>query len=204
MVGGVVTFLLCHPSEIRPSEISPVIGPAVRADFQRLYPANAKTPTCCPSDDNRTKVTNSVTSARSLWWHVGPVLLARGSDADGEPHCMHFLLGLLCLFPVMYSKLPASVCLSGHMLCSSRSTLSVWSPPPLVCGCFQQQIPRLMAYWSSTCTEPQISAREFSSDVISCDRLALISHMMSALAEIHAWIFCSWWKYICGLKNQWN
>ena len=49
-----------------------VIGPAVRADFRRLYPANAKTPTCCPSDDNRTKVTNSVTSARSLWWHVGP------------------------------------------------------------------------------------------------------------------------------------
>ena len=48
------------------------IGPAVRADFRRLYPANAKTPTCCPSDDNRTKVTNSVTSARSLWWHVGP------------------------------------------------------------------------------------------------------------------------------------
>ena len=48
------------------------IGPAVRADFRRLYPANAKTPTCCPSDDNRTKVTNSVTSARSLWWHAGP------------------------------------------------------------------------------------------------------------------------------------
>ena len=49
----------------------PGIGPAVRADFRRLYPANSKTPTCCPSDDNRTKVTNSVTSARSLWWHVG-------------------------------------------------------------------------------------------------------------------------------------
>ena len=49
-----------------------LIGPAVRADFRRLYPANAKTPMCCPSDDNRTKVTNSVTSARSLWWHVGP------------------------------------------------------------------------------------------------------------------------------------
>ena len=48
-----------------------IIGSAVRADFRRLYPANAKTPTCCPSDDNRTKVTNSVTSARSLWWHVG-------------------------------------------------------------------------------------------------------------------------------------
>ena len=49
-----------------------IIGPAVRADFRRLYLANAKIPTCCPSDDNRTKVTNSVTSARSLWWHVGP------------------------------------------------------------------------------------------------------------------------------------
>ena len=49
-----------------------LIGPAVGADFRRLYPANAKTSTCCPSDDNRTKVTNSVTSARSLWWHVGP------------------------------------------------------------------------------------------------------------------------------------
>ena len=48
------------------------LGFAVRADFRRLYPANAKTPTCCPSDDNRTKVTNSATSARSLWWHVGP------------------------------------------------------------------------------------------------------------------------------------
>ena len=48
------------------------IGFAVRADFRRLYPANAKTPTCCPSNDNRTKVTNSVTSAQSLWWHVGP------------------------------------------------------------------------------------------------------------------------------------
>ena len=48
------------------------IGPAARADFRRLYPANAKTPTCCRSDDNRTKVTNSVMSARSLWWHVGP------------------------------------------------------------------------------------------------------------------------------------
>ena len=49
-----------------------IIGPAVRADFRRLYSTNAKMPTCCPSDDNRTKVTNSVTSARSLWWHVGP------------------------------------------------------------------------------------------------------------------------------------
>ena len=48
------------------------IGLAARADFRRLYPANVQMPTCCPSDDNRTKVTNSVTSARPLWWHVGP------------------------------------------------------------------------------------------------------------------------------------
>ena len=54
------------------SGMTNAIGPAARADFRRLYPANAKTPTCCPSDDKRTKVTNSVTSARSLWWHVGP------------------------------------------------------------------------------------------------------------------------------------
>ena len=47
------------------------IGPVIRADFRCLYPANAKMPMCCPSD-NRTKVTNSVTSARSFWWHVGP------------------------------------------------------------------------------------------------------------------------------------
>ena len=62
------------------------IGPAVRADFRRLYPANAKTPTYCPSDDNHIKVTNYVTSAPSLWWHVGPYFWPRGSDADGEPH----------------------------------------------------------------------------------------------------------------------
>ena len=56
----------------RTAPANTAIGFAVRADFRRLYPANAKTSTCCPSDDNRTKVTNSVTSARSLWWHVGP------------------------------------------------------------------------------------------------------------------------------------
>ena len=67
-----------------------LIGPAVREDFRRLYPANAKTPTCCPSDDSRTNVTNSVTSARSLWWHLGPYFLARGSDADGELHLIPF------------------------------------------------------------------------------------------------------------------
>ena len=61
-----------NPSTQLPKFGMALIGPAVRADFRRLYPANAKTSTCCPSDDNRTKVTNSVTSARSLWWHVGP------------------------------------------------------------------------------------------------------------------------------------
>ena len=64
------------------------IGPAVRADFRRLYPANAKTSTCCPSDDDRTKVTNSVTSARSPLVARWPVFLARGCHADGEPHML--------------------------------------------------------------------------------------------------------------------
>ena len=59
-----------HRSSVIHINCRHLIGPAVRADFRRLYLANAKTPTCCPSDDNRTKVTNSVTSARSLWWHV--------------------------------------------------------------------------------------------------------------------------------------
>ena len=68
------TFTKIHKTLIKwhAQLITVVIGFAVRADFRRLYPANAKTPMCCPSDDNRTKVTNSVTSARSLWWHVGP------------------------------------------------------------------------------------------------------------------------------------
>ena len=69
-----------------------IIGSAVRADFRRLYPANAKTSTCCPSDDNRTKVTNSVTSARSLWWHVGPYFwpadLTRTANPIGSRGCM--------------------------------------------------------------------------------------------------------------------
>ena len=64
------------------------IGPAVRADFRRLYPANGKTPTCCPSDDNRTKVTNSVTSARSLWWHVGPYFWPADLTRTANPIAM--------------------------------------------------------------------------------------------------------------------
>ena len=74
------------------------IGPAVRADFRRLYPANAKTPTCCPSDDNRTKVTNSVTSARSLWWHVGPYFwpadLTRTANPIGSQHSLPSMLSV--------------------------------------------------------------------------------------------------------------
>ena len=67
-----------------------LIGPAVRADFRRLYPANAKTPTCCPSNDNRTKVTIKLCDVGTVplvarW----PVFLARGSDADGEPHYIY-------------------------------------------------------------------------------------------------------------------
>ena len=71
------------------------IGPAVRADFRRLYPANAKTSTCCPSDDNRTKVTNSVTVSTVPLVARWPVFLAARSDADGEPHSVvtvfHFI-----------------------------------------------------------------------------------------------------------------
>ena len=81
-VTAVPTFKTLH----RPRS-SLRIGRAVRADFRRLYPANAKTWTCCPSDDNRTKVTNSVTSARPLWWHVGPYFwpadLTRTANPNG-------------------------------------------------------------------------------------------------------------------------
>ena len=70
-----------------PVTMSDAIGPAVRVDFRRLYPANAKTPTCCPSDDNRTKVTNSVTSARSLWWHVGPYFWPADLTRTANPIC---------------------------------------------------------------------------------------------------------------------
>ena len=66
-------------------------GFAIRADFQRLYSANAKTSTCCPSDDNRTKVTNSVTSARSLWWHVGPYFWPADLTRTANP--FFFFLG---------------------------------------------------------------------------------------------------------------
>ena len=59
------------------------IGLAVRADFRRLYPANAKTPTCCPSDDQGDKLCDVSTVPLVARW---PVFLARGSDADGEPH----------------------------------------------------------------------------------------------------------------------
>ena len=82
------------------------IGPAVRADFRRLYPVNAKTPTCCSSDDNRTKVTNSVTSARSLWWHVGPYFWPADLTRTANPIrprrseciCMH------CYEPCTYRR----------------------------------------------------------------------------------------------------
>ena len=63
------------------------------ADFRRLYPANAKTPMCCPSDDNRTKVTNSVTSARSLWWHVGPYFWPADLTRTANPIDNEAILG---------------------------------------------------------------------------------------------------------------
>ena len=71
----------CEPCAMQTT----LIGFAVRADFRRLYPANAKTPTCCSSDDNRTKVTNSVTSARSLWWHVGPCFWSADLTRTANP-----------------------------------------------------------------------------------------------------------------------
>ena len=80
--------------QVRVKGITATIGPAVRADFRRLYPANAKTPTCCPSDDNCTKVTNSVTSARSLWWHVGPYFWPVDLTRTANPICI-ILIGEL-------------------------------------------------------------------------------------------------------------
>ena len=73
------------------------IGPAVRADFRRLYPANAKTLTCCPSDDNRTKATNSVTSARSLWWHVGPYFWPADLTRTANPISRQARMMVSCL-----------------------------------------------------------------------------------------------------------
>ena len=77
------------------------IGLAVRADFRRLYPANAKTPTCCPSDDNRTKVTHSVTSAQSLWWHIGPYFwpadLTQMANPIEERQLLSLFWSQLCL-----------------------------------------------------------------------------------------------------------
>ena len=71
---------------------------AVRADFRRLYPANAKTPTCCPSGNNRTKVTNSVTSARSLWWHVGPYFWPADLTRTENPIVGHCIICMvICL-----------------------------------------------------------------------------------------------------------
>ena len=72
MTSSTIDFRHPFASSSSYSERRGRIGFAVREDFRPLYPASAKTPTCCPSDDNRTKVTNSVTLARSLWWHVGP------------------------------------------------------------------------------------------------------------------------------------
>ena len=94
-----------------------VLGPAVRADFRRLYPANAKTPTCCPSDDNRTKVTNSVTSARSLWWHVGPYFWPADLTRTANPITLHIVHTnacarvctlVYCLFQAVINRLSSA------------------------------------------------------------------------------------------------
>ena len=74
-----------------------------------IYPANAKTPTCCPSDDNRTKVTNSVTSARSLWWHVGPYFWPADLTRTASP--IHLPEGSeFSAYFVIAKVMPASSC----------------------------------------------------------------------------------------------
>ena len=101
--------------KIRPRYITlrHTIGPAVRADFRRLYPANAKTPTCCPSDDNRTKVTNSVTSARSLWWHVGPYFWPADLTRTANPiNLINFLL-IKGALPTMLTALYNNTSVAG-------------------------------------------------------------------------------------------
>ena len=65
------------------------IGPAVRADFRRLYPANAKDPNVLPKrrqSHQGDKLCDVSTVPLVARW---PVFLARGSDADGEPHYYH-------------------------------------------------------------------------------------------------------------------
>ena len=106
------------------------IGPAVRADFRRLYPANAKTATCCPSDDNRTKVTNSVTSARSLWWHVGPYFwpadLTRTANPIVQPSlstdCLHFKCHAVECLECLQLQNTTNRLSSYHILCGTNYT----------------------------------------------------------------------------------
>ena len=123
------------------------IGPAVRADFRRLYPANAKTSTCCPSDDNRTKVTNSVTSARSLWWHVGPYFWSADLTRTANPigsilsymtgEIIHWLPSVLVHLPLALLQHVASwtVCLSRTAAAESAEQGGTPTPPWPGRGC---------------------------------------------------------------------
>ena len=43
-----------------------------QSGFPTFISCQSQDANVCASDDNRTKVTNSMTSAPSLWWHVGP------------------------------------------------------------------------------------------------------------------------------------
>ena len=125
------------------------IGSAVRAHFRRLYPANANTPTCCPSDDNRTKVTNSVTSARSLWWHVGPrIWRGRRTPFQWQLSCHSFQCKVTPYFrqciPSNFCGLSTSDFTSFKMFTSNLLFKRMWRPTersPSPSKCWHPQQP---------------------------------------------------------------
>ena len=64
-----------------------VLGPrnVNRAHRQSGFPTFISCQSQDANDDNRTKVTNSVTSARSLWWHVGPYFWSADLTRTANP-----------------------------------------------------------------------------------------------------------------------
>ena len=134
-----------HPDRMLEAEIHSLIGPAVRADFRQLYPANAKTSTCCPSDDNRTKVTNSVTSARFLWWHVGPYFWPADLTRTANPiqitvtvHCLpcNRFLYICAAIPPSYhiANAPGDSISKASLLCPSVRLSVCLSPSQNTCA----------------------------------------------------------------------
>ena len=96
-----------------------IIGSAVRADFRRLYPAQRQDANVLPKrrqSHQGDKLCDVSTVPLVARW---PVFLARGSDADGEPHYVDF--GHFC-FHVQsgagsYSRKPVlnvQICSSGQ------------------------------------------------------------------------------------------